>query len=43
VLRFKDAEIETEGMILKADEVELKISTMEAEVRAARLTFGNRK
>ena len=41
--RLKDAEIETEGMILKAEEVELTISTMEADIRGAHLKFEKRK
>jgi hypothetical protein len=38
-LRLTDAEIETEGMILKAQQVELRISTMEADIRGAHVNF----
>ena len=43
VMLLKDAVIETEGMILKAEEVKLTIGTMEATVRGAHLKFEKRK
>ena len=37
LMRLQNAEIETEGMTLTAEEVELRTDTMEANIRGARL------